>query len=83
MPGFDDARNTFGFGKKYKNELIEDVPDDYLIWVLENCSNIDDFLRDRIKKELNRRASDGNVVVEDMEFDGDDVSLPSERFYRK
>lgn len=33
---------TFG---KYKGEMIKDVPQNYLIWVLNTCTNIDPRLR--------------------------------------
>ena len=65
MPTFDEAPDTFGFGKKYRNREITSVPDDYLNWVLESCDNIDDFLRRRINQELTRRAREGIVIEED------------------
>jgi hypothetical protein len=36
---------TFGM---YKGEMIEDVPRDYLRWVLQNCRNLDPLLRHSI-----------------------------------
>ena len=39
-------RMPFG---KYKDEMLIDIPTDYLIWVLQNCRNIKPDLRNAIQ----------------------------------
>lgn len=48
------------FGK-HKGEFIEDLPKDYIEWVLGNC----DFLRDDLREELENQIllSEGKGVV--------------------
>jgi hypothetical protein len=43
---------TFG---KYRSERLADVPDDYLGWVLDNCTRISPYLRAAIERELRSR----------------------------
>jgi putative quorum-sensing-regulated virulence factor len=43
-------RMPFG---KFKGERLKDVDTDYLEWVLQNCDNIRDSLRDAIEQWLN------------------------------
>jgi hypothetical protein len=39
------------FGK-YRGERIEDVPDSYLVWLIEKATRIDDWLREAAVREL-------------------------------
>jgi hypothetical protein len=39
------------FGQ-YKNEMIMNIPTDYLIWVLRNCQNIKPSLRNAIENVI-------------------------------
>jgi hypothetical protein len=43
------GNETMTFGK-YRNEMIKNIPINYLIWVLNNCANIDMNLRAAIQK---------------------------------
>jgi hypothetical protein len=42
------------FGR-YRNELLEDVPSDYLTWVLREAKAADAWLKAKIRDELDRR----------------------------
>ncbi len=64
MPRFKDAKVTFGIGKKYRNHPIEEVPDDYLEYVLGTWKDLNKDSRKEIKKEIMRRTRAG-IVVED------------------
>jgi hypothetical protein len=39
---YGNTKMTFG---KYRNEMIKDIPINYLIWVLDNCMNISPKLK--------------------------------------
>jgi hypothetical protein len=43
------------FGK-HRGEYLEDIPADYLRWVLLNCANIKPYLRQAIESELTNRG---------------------------
>jgi hypothetical protein len=47
------VRITFG---KYQGHRVQDIPSDYLQWVLANCTNINPRLRGAIRQELERRT---------------------------
>jgi len=49
--GIGNEKMTFG---KYKNVMIRNVPMNYLVWVLNNCTNIDANLKRAIHKFLTR-----------------------------
>jgi hypothetical protein len=42
-------RISFG---KYQGRRLEDIPDGYLLWVLETCDNIGPTLREAIRDQL-------------------------------
>ena len=49
--GNGNEKMTFG---KYRNEMIKNVPTNYLVWVLNNCTNIDTNLKLAIHKFLTK-----------------------------
>lgn len=63
MKSFSQSDVKFDFGKKHNGKKMSQVPDSYLTWVFENC-DIDDGLRDMIKREMMRRTK-LDIVVED------------------
>lgn len=69
MPTFSDIVLNFPFGK-HKGKDIKLVPDSYLTWVLENCNNLDNELRNIIKTELNKRCREGIIVDDERNLDG-------------
>ena len=42
-------RMPFG---KHKHKLLEDVPRDYLLWVLDNCDNLSPTLKAEVRRVL-------------------------------
>jgi hypothetical protein len=44
-------RVTMPFGK-WKGHTLDDIPVDYLIWVLDNVETLSPFLRDEIERHL-------------------------------
>ena len=49
LPSYMDMRMEFG---KHKGKLLVDVPGEYLVWVLSNCTNISIRLRAAITELL-------------------------------
>jgi hypothetical protein len=43
------------FGR-HRGKKLDDVPLDYLAWVLENCANASPYLRDGIRRIISREA---------------------------
>jgi uncharacterized protein (DUF3820 family) len=48
----------FPFGK-YKGQDVEDVPSDYLMWLLENGDNVPVTLIDEMENQLKLREGQG------------------------
>jgi hypothetical protein len=46
---YGTVRMSFG---KYRERQLRDVPPEYLIWVLDNCRNLDPYLRTAIRRYL-------------------------------
>lgn len=40
---------------KYRGHELDDVPMGYLAWLLEECDNVDGYLRDAIREEIANR----------------------------
>ena len=49
ITNYGDTKMTFG---KYRDEMIKDIPISYLVWAVNNCSNMDGRLRLAITKFL-------------------------------
>lgn len=46
------------FGK-HKGEFVEDLPTDYMYWVLENVERIDPTLQEELEKQLAMKRGEG------------------------
>jgi exodeoxyribonuclease X len=49
-------RMPFG---KHKGELIEDLPEDYLYWCLENVEDLSPALQEEMEKQLQMKKGGG------------------------
>lgn len=75
MPkSFDDVKTVFPFGK-HKGKTLEEVPDSYMNWAIGNCNFLDDLFKSLLKCEMNRRAKEGIIVVDEdiPDYRGDDA----------
>jgi hypothetical protein len=54
----DWRRMPFG---KYKGEPLGEIPSGYLNWALQNCRNLDPWLRVAIRRELERRLDEDDA----------------------
>ena len=59
---------TMPFGK-YKGEFLEDIPIQYLDWMLENA-DLKNNIKNRIRKHLQTR----NIVMPFGKYEGEDLS---------
>jgi hypothetical protein len=58
-------RMTFG---KHKGKDLADIPDDYLLWCLENCERLNPILRDAIERRLGiETGGEGGISPHDVE----------------
>jgi hypothetical protein len=51
-----DVANVYGAVKmpfgRHRDRRLRDIPPDYLLWVLDNCTNADPYLRTAIRRYL-------------------------------
>jgi hypothetical protein len=66
------VRLKFG---KHKGRPLEDIPFDYLTWVLREVERLDYWTRQAIEAELRRRI-EGTVDERDNHGDGDAADCP-------
>jgi hypothetical protein len=63
------VQTVITFGKHAGKRLCE-LPDGYLRWLLQNCNNLDPWLRPQVRAELGRRGQKfvpANLVLADLE----------------
>lgn len=46
---------------KHRDEEVEDLETSYIVWILENCENLDSRLQEELEAQLSMRRGEGAV----------------------